>query len=165
MQTALASVEDLPVLPPMAAPSAGYRHYYSSFGAAARCACLPEMQPCQNPGGATTHYVDMRGASRSSITPEVGHASLLLSLLSFDRPLPAAGPREPAERPGGAGTAVQAAAVQGAWRAAVPAGLFLQRGAHRAARHHGRHRGESPQGFPHQAPAASQAYATRSDNP
>jgi hypothetical protein len=41
MQTALASVEDLPVLPPMAAPSAGYRHYYSSLGAAARCACRP----------------------------------------------------------------------------------------------------------------------------
>ena len=55
MQTALASVEDLPVLPPMAAPSAGYRHYYSSFGAACRMleAAWPEYQkPVVITGGA-----------------------------------------------------------------------------------------------------------------
>ena len=52
LQTALASVEDLPVLPPMAAPSAGYRQYYSSFGEAC-CAFLPICPVCRTAGVST----------------------------------------------------------------------------------------------------------------
>jgi hypothetical protein len=69
MQTALASVEDLPVLPPMAAPSAGYRHYYSSLGAAGfrfcrLCPPFAARRVAKSSSQQHWHRVVTHGASR-----------------------------------------------------------------------------------------------------
>lgn len=78
-------------------------------------------------------------APTTCATLRMYECTVKIGSLNLRRLTPADGPGQPAGGAGGAVAALQAAAVQGAGRRAVAAGLLRQRRPHRAARHHGRH--------------------------